>query len=257
METNNPNQEPIVNQYSQQLPSEQPVKQKGFLLPIIGIILFVFVVGAGAYYLGISKSSNLASINNTNTTPGISPTSVANENANWKTFNSEQGGFTVKYPSDWEAKMFEEIKYDTNRSESGFSFYSKLPQRDAVMGDYMCVDFRIRTGKWSLGMIQSKDNDVPGGYQRLQNGADLTMLDNNFKVIESKNNLEDKDYVTLNVTSDKNIYPVDLPNGKQLSVIATFNCIEGDINNIQLTYDQQLQSKDYKQAIEILKSIKF
>ncbi|GEM_PF-4592968 len=114
MEQDNSAQETIVNQNTQQNIPEYPVKQKGFLLPVVGIILFLVIVGAGAYYLGITKPSIPSMLEKTALTPQSSPTTNAaspiaspsqsiDQTASWKTYdNQNQKGvaFSIKYPSD-------------------------------------------------------------------------------------------------------------------------------------------------------------
>lgn len=96
MESGNITQETIPNQQFPQPISEQPKKQRGFLLPITGVILLVLVI-AGAYYLGINKSSTTTS--NNQTTPTATP--ITSGTASWKTYLNEKYSYIVKYPNDW------------------------------------------------------------------------------------------------------------------------------------------------------------
>lgn len=112
MEPNNPTQETTPEQYPQQPVTEQPIKQKGVLLPVIGGVFLIVVVGAGAYYLGITKSSTqpvtkdatpTSSLQPSPTISTISPTATqpsTDQTANWKMYTSSSE-FTFKYPSDW------------------------------------------------------------------------------------------------------------------------------------------------------------
>lgn len=80
MEPNNPTQETTPEQYPQQQVTEQPIKQQGFLLPIVGVLLLLVIVGAGAYYLGTTKPSNKPTVENATPTPSIQPTFITNQN---------------------------------------------------------------------------------------------------------------------------------------------------------------------------------
>lgn len=99
MEPNSPTHEVIPDQYSQQPTPQQPVKQNGFLLPVIGVIILLIIVGAGVYYLGITKSSGKPAIENVISTPSIQPTSTTNQNQGTTTndLSSETNGFPI-YP---------------------------------------------------------------------------------------------------------------------------------------------------------------
>lgn len=105
MEPNNPHQEITPNPSTQLSNPEHRVKQKGFLLPIIGVVLLLIIVGAGAYYLGISKPSNNPTPENATSTLSAQPTSAPNdETEKWNTYKNPEGYFTVKYPSTFLSK---------------------------------------------------------------------------------------------------------------------------------------------------------
>lgn len=106
MEPNNQTQELIPNPYSQ-----QPAKQKGFFLPVIGIVLLLIIVITGSYYLGTQKNqSRPKSVQETMNyipTPSSTPTSYPSptpipsvETDNWKVYTNSSE-FAFKYPSDW------------------------------------------------------------------------------------------------------------------------------------------------------------
>lgn len=101
METNSPTQESTHNQYSQPPTLEQPKKQRGFLLPMIGIVVLVIIVGAGTYYIGIQKDNKITSNEqklNTQSPPSSSPvpSSISSE---LKTYQGQY--FSFQYPKDW------------------------------------------------------------------------------------------------------------------------------------------------------------
>lgn len=94
------------NNLNQSPPSVNPItNQKGNFLLIIGVVVLVLVIGAGAYYLRTRKPATIVPSPTsviTSPTPQVTPTSSpTDETANWKTYTSEDASFSFKYPSDW------------------------------------------------------------------------------------------------------------------------------------------------------------
>ena len=102
-----------VTQTIQATPNNSSSKTKYILLSVF-ILLIIFLVGGGAYLLGVNKNSS--SQKNTNLiaatsapsptltpVPTIqpSPTSSLNSTANWKTYTSTLEGLSFKYPNEW------------------------------------------------------------------------------------------------------------------------------------------------------------
>ncbi len=72
-------------------------------IAIILIIAGVLVLAGGGFYLYQKSNSK-----NQNTESPVQnqQQTAADETANWKTYKNDQYGFEVKYPSDWETKIF-------------------------------------------------------------------------------------------------------------------------------------------------------
>ncbi|GEM_PF-5953702 len=108
MEGKNQIQEANLNQIAQAPTTESTIKQKGFLLPILAIVLFVVLVG-GAYYLGTTKSSNPLVANNVtpiannqpSSTAQLSPLPTSDPTAGWLTYTNAKLGYSFKYPTEW------------------------------------------------------------------------------------------------------------------------------------------------------------
>ncbi|GEM_PF-5298563 len=123
MEPNNPTQLPN---------SEQPVQQKSFLLPVMGVILLVAFVGAGAYYLVVKKNQTETLTQKPTSmpivTPIVSQTTLPDETANWQTYNDQTLGVSVKYPPNLIIKKLEKAvafsfePYPTGDSQQPLDF---------------------------------------------------------------------------------------------------------------------------------------
>ncbi len=96
----NPNQNPsVINPIS---------NQRGNFLLIVGVVVLVLVIGAGAYYLGVNKDSSSTNIKNqqiqvsptTQSSPTGLPTGFTDETANWKTYTNKKYGIEFEYPKE-------------------------------------------------------------------------------------------------------------------------------------------------------------
>ena len=115
--------------------------QKGFILPIVGIIILILVVGAGVYYLGTKNSKRgqtqpvTTSQDNpqptqsvdeaptaTNSQPILTP-SPKNETTNWHTHTNTLMGYKILYPPTWE------VQYKDYSQQMGF------PTDDLIIKD--------------------------------------------------------------------------------------------------------------------------
>lgn len=148
MELENADQQVIANQ----IPI---VKQRGNLPIIIGVIFLLFLVGGGAYYLGINKnnkSQQIQPLTTTQNTPIINTSSqltnntqttisaIPDETVNWKTYKSEICRLSIKYPSGWNVKVYPKTNssYPVGYNDSCFVIestdYKLYPQSDVNDG---------------------------------------------------------------------------------------------------------------------------
>lgn len=91
------------NQGIQESFSRHDVKQKGYLLPIVGVIFLSLIVGGGAYYLGTTKNSKQIQTQPIVTNQNNKQNETANTDsieANWKTYTNTKYSFEFKYPGD-------------------------------------------------------------------------------------------------------------------------------------------------------------
>ena len=117
MEAENPQQQ--INQggnFNQNPTSVNPVlNQRGNLLLVLGIVVLVFVVGAGAYYFGtkqtqiISQPQQSTPVTTTQPLPTSLPTNSPSSSttANWKIYSNQKWGLSIKYPQNLYVKEFE------------------------------------------------------------------------------------------------------------------------------------------------------
>ncbi len=132
-------------------------KQKGYLLPILGVILLI-IIGGGAYFLGRNIQSNLEMqkatpvLNNAQTPsaqqapPSIitnslkiapSPTSTPNPTVSWKTYSNQKYGYSVKYPSNLQ----------TNESETSYNQYVELTLGRDSSGNAYLPNYTVTVAK--------------------------------------------------------------------------------------------------------------
>lgn len=174
--------------------------------------------------------------------PSNSTASTLNDSSTQtKTFNWTNAGFSFKYPSDWKGQGNRGLATsDFTGTADHLQFFSN-PLPGGNSKDYMCVELTL----------DSKDAyELSGGNIAVPN------LGNNFSLYQKKM-IETKSYVWSWLTHGEPYSIVDLPNGKKILSTIIYSCTEGDVDQSTLSYEQQIQSKEYKQAIDIFKSIKF
>src|SRR3989344_992180 len=78
---------------------------KGFIVPVLLVIIALLVVGGGVYIYTKNKQSDQKNTQTENTT--AQPLETAQEsttqNSDWKTYTNDKYGFSIKYPKDLKA----------------------------------------------------------------------------------------------------------------------------------------------------------
>ncbi|MFA5942188.1 MAG: hypothetical protein WC798_00735 [Candidatus Paceibacterota bacterium] len=129
--------------------------QKGFIAPLLIIIIAVLAIGAGVYYYSSKNGpSNTNGSLNSNQTPPITtdnsvnnnvstqnpvvqpPTSPANNSSGetttgWKTYSNAQFNFSFKYPPDW--GFSGELGSNSKPYQSPYVFGSLLQKNLAII----------------------------------------------------------------------------------------------------------------------------
>lgn len=85
----------------------------------LGIVAVVAAIGAGGYLLGTKKATVSQAPEQTSTFP--TPTPTPDPTANWKTFNSPTGKFSIKYPAEWT-----EVHLGHLNDSSGYEEYASF-----------------------------------------------------------------------------------------------------------------------------------
>ncbi len=232
--------------------------EDGFSAPhILLVVLVIAIVGlAGWKVWDTNKKADPVKDATTATTTKtddkqVSPTETKtevkkDETADWKTYTSSLGGFTIKYPDSLYVeglnKNFGEpdpvVASKFTGKEYWINFYSK--GKNDVKDNFV-IDLRIDPA--SAGNITADTHGKGKVIKTLSNGFEIWQVDS------------DSCLTTNLVTSKSNQGFVKLPNGNILKYLGTFCYGQG--HTVSSSLEQQLNSKEYKTALDILGTIKF
>lgn len=235
MEPNNSSLENQPNQ-SQPTPPHQPpapeptIKQTGFLLPIIGVILLVALVGAGAYYLGVKKNQTETLSQKPTSMPIATPTTYQaispDETTNWKNYNNPKLNITVKYPSDlfveesetYAVFSFEpyptgdfqrvpdniQISLKGNYISGPFNALFKANQGEDVPEAHNAVDVKVTKIKnLKLGEFEAVEYIRDGLTLQGNSGLGRGLIGYEHHLLIKKNNQEFIDFINQNMEVEK------------------------------------------------------
>ena len=165
METENTSQQ--TNQ-AQIIPENQPSQniinnQRGNAPIIIGVILLLFIVGGGAYFLGSQKDKSTQSINQpvviqpSPTTSTPSQTQTDNTIiSSWKTHTNTEGKYIVQYPQDWVLEIFKEkYPYNTSYDKGYIVFQSRATTAKEKADDAPGLPVDMATGSIKIITTES------------------------------------------------------------------------------------------------------
>jgi cell division protein FtsI/penicillin-binding protein 2 len=136
-------------QPNQSTPSNPSSKTKYIMLATL-ILLILFVLGGGIYYLGVVKRQSTSQKNNNLATATITPIPTSNSNltTNLTSYTSDKGKFSLKYPSAWVQPLNKEF---CNPGMFDRTIYLG-PDNNSVM--------RCATSYGGQMYVMSLDNDV-------------------------------------------------------------------------------------------------
>lgn len=96
------------------------MQKRGFILPLVIIIVATFIVGAGAFYLGKKSPGSTATNPVVTSQNSPAPSLTPDETASWKTYSSDL--FTLKYPPKYYiSESLNAVSFDTSGQGNQFA----------------------------------------------------------------------------------------------------------------------------------------
>lgn len=183
---------------------------------------------------------------NTTTTPSANTSSMY---TGWHTYSSKLGGFTLKYPAGWSVVGFQSGNVVTgnqlngNENEIYISEYS-----EATRENNLGVTVNLTTSEPAVTPYDTYPN---GTTEKLSN--ELTLWQEKQSVNYATGPATDT-CPMLNIGTDKS-YSFQLGNGKYLAISGSYCWAQG--MNTNYSYQQQLASSAWGNAVNIIKSVSF
>lgn len=219
---------------------------------LILLLIIVILVGLVGWYIWNNGATH-NKIQNSNPTIVTSPI-ASNEQvdpyAGWKTYTSNLGEFTFKYPEDWDLSGFREsIPYfgdDLNGDEN------PIRLTKPTSADLKVDNFGIN--------MQIQDESFTGTPFDIYPNGTTEELSNNIILWLEKENVNyatgaaKTTCPTIRVGKDKS-FSIKLTNGKYLIIEGSF-CWGQGLSTSQ-NYSQQIKSSEWSNAIDIIKSVTF
>lgn len=217
----------------------------------IGLILalFLFVSGIFGYYYffrdkpvkyqEIKKTEDVKNDPKEASTIDITKTCHDKQTHNSNYFYWEKTGLYFTYPTDWTTFGFKGLEPEFDGCSDQLNIKSKT-----IAGgnskDYFLITMQIDNRDGG----QLKGGEVKSG----NDSFDFYLLPGEY---------DGKKYVRLYLTEKGLLSTVRLKNGNTLSATVAFSATQGDVAGSSITYDNQLMSTEYAQAIDILRSISY
>lgn len=231
-----------------------PKNQKGFgaveAILILVIIILIGVIG----WLVYKNHHKSTTTKNTATTSSSKPKSTTSSTSNnpyagWNTYTSKLGGFTLKYPASWNITGFQgynpvdKNQFTGNESELYISKYPETTTQN---------NFGVTVNVNAQAPTATPYNDYPNGTTKvLPNGITLWQEKQN---INDANGPTTVSCPTMNIGTD-DTYSMKLANGKYLSISGSF-CWAQRMTSSD-TYQEQINSSAWADAVNIIKSVTF
>ena len=216
---------------------------KGFGLAgvLLTILVLVAVGGAGVYAYHRNHKAKTVSSNTGSSTTTKNPAPMpVDPYAGWKTYTAAAGGFTLKYPSDWyiadggTGPSYGEITIEPASSQSTTSNAFRMTLRVGAN-----QDASYQPSAASTGTVKQLTNGVNLWTTSESNAAAGAAVCPVMEII----NL------------DRTHFSYKLADGQYLTLNGGYCQGQRDVNTY--TYQQQLASKGWKTAVNILSSIRF
>ena len=225
-------------------------RQKGFGLVEVIIVIVIIGLLAGVGWLVYDRQKSQTTTDSGAQT-AQEPVAQPNPYANWKSYASTKGGFTIKYPSDWLVTGYKGTAVIAAADLKGDEDQLRIQQKSEVGNtvDNFAINFTVGASvpDYGVGSDLSKLGKVT-----LVN-KDISVLDENKTKIlpsgEQANNCP-----TLWVVKD-NAIGMQLKNGQYLDFSGSYCWGEGMTSS--LSFEQQKSSQPYKDALLVVKSFTY
>jgi len=155
------------------------ITQRGFIIPLLLVIIAVLLAGGGTYVYVQNKQAN--QVATVTPTPQATSTTQASglQVADWKTYTNAKYGFEFKYPSESTVKVRQDLNYQYIRIEklgsattnykdgiSSGEYYLEIFIYDHNLGqirDPRFCESILNPKKVELGMITGLRGNYSGG----------------------------------------------------------------------------------------------
>lgn len=158
MDVDDTNQIDSLAQISTQNPNPQnnpSINQKGVFLPILGIILFLIIIGGGAYYLRMQNAKTAPIVQQSNPSPSIATTTQPSAPTTIEQkYSSTQCSLTLSYPTDWKAV---EHSYKQSQDYQYVCVDIQAPNYKLAEGGYTGTQIHITRTKVGTIFTRSKN----------------------------------------------------------------------------------------------------
>lgn len=235
------------------------------VIVLVGLIV-VLVIGAGGWSVWHKnqKSSPVAKTTTTQTKKSDGKTSQeatpTDPYVGWKTYTSELGGFSFKYPASWSIEGWvgdnPVASKDINGQETSISVQSQVNAAQPENGQ-VAVSINIVTPNTSLEN-DSNPYDSSGTSTTLTNGIKLwnnSSSSDQTKQDPDAGNPSCFETKILGKESVSHYYGYPLDNGLYLE--ASSGYCEGQKSTTALNYAQQAQNQERKDGVSVIASFKF
>jgi prepilin-type N-terminal cleavage/methylation domain-containing protein len=221
--------------------------QKGFSVVEVVIVLVVVGLIGGVGFMVYKNHNKKAVTNSAATTTSTKPTTTetkpatkADPYAGWKSFTSNAGGFSLKYPADWT------ITDNTAGSNEEQAFLLQSPDKDygSVL---LAFDVLNKTQEGTLPQYT-----VDSSVQNLSNGFRI-WTDKMKWSSKSYNNNQEFDCARLRFLDKSANSDVTLANSKYLSSQGGF-CMNQNSYTTK-SYQEQLTSQEIQDSLKIYTSL--
>jgi Tfp pilus assembly major pilin PilA len=235
--------------------------QSGFTVVEFLIIIVVLAVIGGVGYLVYKKHHKTDKTTTASAKQTAPQPAKSDPYAGWKSYTSDLGGFSVKYPaSGWTITAYGDDGSKATGSavtanESHFAINEDIGQGSTTSNLQYSVSMDVEGNLSAIGQDNGALNYRLGSVQKtLNNGIQLWQTSEDTFNTSSVPKCGDNGIVMIKAASDNHLYAT-LPNGKYLNFTAGF--CNGPLQQLTQGYQQQVNDPETATATKILESISY